>query len=306
MKAFNAHRRYQSNQISSFSNLILNIGFMICILLCILPLVLVFMISITDETTLSINGFSLFPQKFSLLAYKYILSDAEQIMRSYMVSLFITVVGTILSILIITLYAYPLSRKDFKHRGLFSFIVFFPMLFNGGLVPWFMVYTKFLKWSNSLIVLIFPMLITPIFVMIMRTYLSTSISDAIIEAAKIDGASDFRIFTAIILKLSTPALTTIALFSSLQYWNDWFIALMFISNDKIMPLQFLLYRIQTSLTYLIQISSQTGQGALSITSLPNQSARMALCVVAIGPLILTYPFFQKYFVSGLTIGALKG
>ncbi len=274
--------------------------------LFMLPLVLVFVVSITDENALSANGFSLFPAKLSSLAYQYILSDIGQIARSYGVSLFVTCAGTIVSVLVIALYAYAISRKDFRQRGLFSLVAFFPMLFNGGLVPWFMVYARILRWSNSIQVLIFPLLLTPIFVIIMKTYFSTSIPESIIDAARIDGAGDYRIFFAIVLRLSTPALATIALFNTLQYWNDWFIALMFITSDRIMPLQFLLYRIQTSLMYLIQISSQTGQGALTIANLPNQSARMALCVIAIGPLVIAYPFFQKYLVRGLTIGAIKG
>lgn len=298
--------KHTQNQISGVSNFLINIIFIIYVTLCISPLLLVFMVSITDENTLNAKGYSFFPEKFSSLAYKYILSDTGQIIRSYGVSLFVAIVGTLLSVLIIALFAYPLSRKDFKYRGFFSFMVFFTMLFNGGLVPFFMVYSKLLKWNNTIYVLIFPMLITPFYVIIMKTFFSTSIPDSIVESAKIDGAGDFRVFFSIILRLSTPALATIGLFDTLQYWNDWFLSLLFITDDKLVPLQFLLYRVQTSLAYLIQISAQTGQGAMTLASLPGQSARMALCVVTIGPIVLAYPFFQKYFVKGLTIGAVKG
>lgn len=295
-----------NNEISNTSNFILNLIFIIIVILCICPLILVFMVSITDETSLIKNGYSFLPQKLSSLAYQYILSDAGQILRSYGVSLFVTIFGTILSVFIIALYAYPISRKDFKYRNIFAFIVFFTMLFNGGLVPTFMIYSKFLKWTNTIFILIFPLLLQPMYVIIMKTFFSTSIPDSIVEAAKIDGAGDFRIFISIVLRLSTPALATIALFNTLLYWNDWFTPLMYISDNKLMPLQFLLYRVQSSLEYLIQISTQTGQGSQTLANLPGQSARMALCIVAIGPIILTYPFFQKYFVKGLTIGAIKG
>jgi putative aldouronate transport system permease protein len=295
-----------NNRISGLTNAVFNAIFLMYTVICISPLLLVFMVSITDEKTLNTNGFSFFPQKFSSMAYQYIVSDLGQIIRSYGISIFITVAGTALSVLITALFAYPLSRKEFKYRGFFSFLVFFTMLFSGGLVPWFMVYAKFLKWSNTINVLIFPMLLTPVFVIIMKTFFSTTIPNSIVESAKMDGASDFRVFYSIILRLSTPVLATIGLFDSLNYWNDWFTSMMFITKNELTPLQFLLYRVQSSLTYLIQISSQTGQGSLTMADLPGQSARMALCVVAIGPIILAYPFFQKYFVKGLTIGAIKG
>jgi len=294
------------NEISSLTNGIFNFIFVIYSLICICPVLLVFMISITDEASLYENGFSFFPKKLSSLAYRYILSDIGQIIKSYGISIFITVVGTFLSLLIIALFAYPLSRKNFKYRNFFSFLVFFTMLFNGGLIPSFMVYSKLLGWTNSLAVLIFPGLMAPMNVIIMKTFLSTSIPDSILESAKIDGAGELRIFFSIVLKLSTPALATIGLFTTMHYWNDWFTALMYITNDNLMPLQFLLYRVQSNLEYLIQLSSETGLGTLTMAQLPSESARMALCIVSIGPIIFSYPFLQKYIVKGLTIGAVKG
>ncbi|RKP54508.1 carbohydrate ABC transporter permease [Cohnella endophytica] len=264
------------------------------------------MVSITNESTLSTNGYSFFPKAFSLQAYQYIFRDTQQIIRSYGVSLFITIAGTFLSVFIIALYAYVISRKGFKYRGFFSFLVFFTMLFNGGLVPTFMIYSNVLGWSDTLFILIFPLLVSPMYVIIMKTFFSSSIPDSLVEAAKIDGAGEWRIFFSIILRLSTPALATIGLFNTLHYWNDWFTALLYITDEKLIPLQFLLYRVQSTLEYLIQISSQSGQGAMTIADLPGQSARMALCIVTIGPVILAFPFFQKYFVKGLTIGAIKG
>lgn len=294
------------NEISGFTNGIFNVIFIIYSIICICPVILVFMISVTDETSLVENGFSFFPEKFSSLAYRYIMSDIEQIMKSYGISIFITVVGTFLSLLIITLYAYPLSRKNFKYRNFFAFIVFFTMLFNGGLVPSFMIYSKLLGWTNTLQILIFPGLMAPMNVIIMKTFLSNSIPDSVIESAKIDGAGELRVFFSIVLRLSTPALATIGLFTTMHYWNDWFTALMYITKDNLLPLQFLLYRVQSSLEYLIQLSNTTGQGTLTLAELPGESARMALCIVSIGPIIFSYPFLQKYIVKGLTIGAVKG
>jgi len=294
------------NQITTPTNILFHIIFVIFVALCLGPLILIFMVSITNENTLSTNGYSFFPKEFSFQAYQYIFSDTQQIIRSYGVSLFITIVGTLISVFIIALYAYVISRKEFRYRGFFSFLVFFTMLFNGGLVPTYMIYSNVLGWSDTIFILIFPLLVTPMYVIIMKTFFSTSIPDSLVEAAKIDGAGEWRIFLSIILRLSTPALATIGLFNTLHYWNDWFTALMYINDDKLIPLQFLLYRVQSTLEYLIQISSQSGQGAMTIADLPGQSARMALCIVTIGPIILAFPFFQKYLVKGLTIGAIKG
>lgn len=301
------NKKYQiSNSISGTSNVILNILFLFYVFLCICPIILVFMVSITSESALNKNGYSFFPEKISFLAYSYIFSDAAQIIRSYGVSLFITIFGTFLSVFITALYAYPLSRKDFKYRNAFTFFVFFTMLFNGGLVPWYMVYAKFLNLKDNLLVLILPLLLSPMHVLIVRTFFKNSIPDSIIESAKIDGAGEFRIFFSIVLRLSTPVLATIALFSTLAYWNDWYNALMFISDTKLIPLQYLLYKVQSSIEILNEIIGNSGAGLYSLDTIPSQSARMALCIVAIGPVILAYPFFQKYFVKGLTIGAVKG
>ncbi len=305
MSILTRSKKNEFNVISRTSNFFLNIIFVLLVVACICPVVLVIIVSFTAESSINKNGYSFFPQEFSTLAYKYVLNDATQIIRSYGVSLFVTIVGSALAVLIVALYAYPISRKDFKHRGIFTFIVFFTMLFSGGLVPWYMVYSNLLQLKNTVAVLIIPHLVTPFYVLIMKTFFSTNIPDSVVESAKIDGAGEIRIFASIVVKLSTPALATIGLFSTIHYWNDWFNALMFITDVKIMPLQFLLYRIQTTLEVLIQLSSSSGQ-VLSIAELPNQSVRMALCVITMGPIILAYPFFQKYFVKGLTIGAIKG
>jgi putative aldouronate transport system permease protein len=303
---FPANKKRELNAVSNTTNIIANLIFMIYVLLCISPLILVFMVSITDEQTINLNGFSFFPEKFSFLAYSYIFNGSSQIIKSYGISIFITVAGTFVSLLVTALYAYPISRPDLKSRNVFAFLIFFTMLFSGGLVPFYMIYSNVLHLKDTLIVLILPLLLTPFYVLIMRTFFFTSVPDSILESAKIDGAGEYRIFFSIVLYLSRPVLATIGLFNTIAYWNDWFTALLFISKTNLMPLQYLLYNIQSSIQVLTDLADKTGQGNLSITNLPGQSARMGMVIVAVGPIILAYPFLQKYFIKGLTVGAIKG
>ncbi len=221
-------------------------------------------------------------------------------------TIFVTVVGSVLSLIVISLYAYPLSRKDFEHRKLFTLLVFFTMLFNAGLVPWYMVYVNVLHLKNSVFAMILPGLCTPLYVLIMRTFFQTTIPQSIIEAAKIDGASEFRIFTRIVLPLSKPSLATIGLFNVLFYWNDWYSPLLFITDEKLFNLQYMMYRVDRSITYLVSQSNTLGNVSELLANIPSQTARMAMAIIAIGPIIFAYPFFQKYFVAGLTVGSVKG
>ncbi|OCT15028.1 sugar ABC transporter permease [Paenibacillus pectinilyticus] len=302
---FTSHKKRELNTISNTSNFIVNVVFMFYVILCISPLVLVFMVSITDEQSIVNNGFSFFPEKFSWMAYTYIFNDSSQIIRSYGISIFITVVGTLVSLLVTALYAYPISRPDLKSRNIFAFLIFFTLLFSGGLVPYYMVYSNVLHLKDTLIVLILPLLLTPFYVLIMRTFFATNVPDAILESAKIDGAGEYRIFFSIVLNLSRPVLATIGLFNTITYWNDWFTALLFITNPKLMPLQLLLHNIQSSIQIILDLADKN-QGSISVDTLPSQSARMGMVIIAIGPIILAYPFLQKYFIKGLTVGAIKG
>lgn len=297
--------------ISKGSNIAINIVFSIYTILCLMPLVLIIMISFTDERTVLINGYSFFPEKFSLSAYQFLLEDWRQITKSLGVSLFVTIAGTAISLLIMALYAYPISRKDFPHRNIFSFFIFFTMLFNGGLVPWYLVYTQLADLKNTLASLILPLLVQGFFVLMMRTFFSTTIPMELMEAATIDGASESRVFAQIVLPLSLPVLATVALFQTVNYWNDWFLSLVFISGESgkgMVSLQFLMYRTMLDIQFLssntsaAQGLSQSG-GLLNI---PTETVRMAMAVVGIGPIVVAYPFFQRYFIQGLTIGAVKG
>lgn len=293
-------------KISRKADFALNIIMLLCTLACVLPLLIVFSASITEEKTVTMYGYSLIPRNLSLESYKYIFKNIGVVLRAYGVTMLVTVVGSTLSLIIIALYAYPISRKDFKYRSIFTFIVFLTMLFNGGLVPWYMVYVNVLHINDTLMALILPYLMTPLYVLIMRTFFMTSIPDGIIEAAKIDGAGEFQTFVRIVLPLAKPALATIGLFNVLTYWNDWYAPLLFINNEKLFNLQYLMYRVDKAIMYLSNNAGSINNATQIMANLPSQTARMAMAVIAIGPIILAYPFFQKYFVEGLTIGSIKG
>ncbi len=293
-------------KINRKADIALNILMILCTIACVLPLIIVFSASITDEKTVTMYGYSLFPRELSLEAYKYIFKDIMVILRAYGVTVFVTVVGSALSLVIIALYAYPISRKDFKYRNVFTFIAFLTMLFNGGLVPWYMVYVNVLHIDDTIMALILPYLMTPLYVLIMRTFFITTIPDGIIEAARIDGAGELQTFVWIVLPLAKPVLATIGLFNLLTYWNDWYAPLLFINNEKLFNLQYLMYRVDKAIIYLSNNAGSINNATQIMANLPTQTARMAMAVVAIGPIILAYPFFQKYFVEGLTIGSIKG
>ena len=293
-------------KINRKADIALNIVMILCTIACVLPLLIVFSASITDEKTVTMYGYSLFPRELSLEAYKYIFKDIMVILRAYGVTVLVTVVGSALSLVTIALYAYPISRKDFKYRNVFTFIVFLTMLFNGGLVPWYMVYVNVLHIDDTIMALILPYLMTPLYVLIMRTFFMTTIPDGIIEAARIDGAGEFQTFVWIVLPLAKPVLATIGLFNLLTYWNDWYAPLLFINNEKLFNLQYLMYRVDKAIIYLSNNAGSINNATQIMANLPTQTARMAMAVIAIGPIILAYPFFQKYFVEGLTIGSIKG
>lgn len=286
-------------------NIIFNIIAASVALVCVFPFLFVLIISFTDENTLAQNGYQLIPEQWSVEAYKYIIETGDSLLRAYGVTIFITVVGTLLSLVFITLYAYAISRKSFKYRNFFSFVAFFTMLFNGGLVPTYIVVTQLLHLKDNIWALILPMTVNAFYIMIMRTFFSTMIPDAIIESGKIDGANELQTFIRLVLPLSLPGIATIALFNTLGYWNDWFNALLYIDKPSLVPLQSMLMRIETSMQFIMQNSSNASLNSGILQSMPQDTSRMAMVVLATGPIILAYPFFQRYFVQGLTVGAVK-
>ncbi|MFD0961509.1 carbohydrate ABC transporter permease [Paenibacillus chungangensis] len=302
-KAVKKTRDFQ--KLSSGWNIAFNIVAGVFAFLCVFPFLFVTIISFTDESTLALNGYSLFPEKLSLEAYKYVFQTGDQLLRSYGVTIFVTVVGTVISLIVTTLFAYAISRKSFKYRNFFAFFAFFTMLFNGGLVPTYIVATQLLGLKNSVWALILPLLVNAFYIMIMRTFFATMVPGAIIESGKIDGAGEFGIFIRLVLPLSLPGIATIALFNTLGYWNDWFNALLYIEKPDLVPLQSMLMRIENSMQFILQNSQNTSINVGILQDMPQDTSRMAMVVLATGPIIFAYPFFQRYFIQGLTIGAVK-
>ncbi|SFS54415.1 carbohydrate ABC transporter permease [Paenibacillus sp. BC26] len=274
-------------------------------LACILPLVLLFMASITDEQTIVANGYSFFPSQYSMNAYEYIWQQSGQIFHAYGVTILTTIVGTAASLIITSLLAYPLSRRDLPGGQTLAFLVFFTLLFNGGLVPTYMVYTQMIDIRDSFLALLIPWLLMNGFnVLLMRTFFATTIPGAVLESANIDGADEFRIYWKIVLPLSMPIMATIGMFQGLAYWNDWNNGLIFVYDPDLFSLQNVLNRIMNNIQFLTSNSNISSSAALK--QLPSETFRMAIAVIGIVPILIAYPFFQKYFVKGITIGAVKG
>jgi putative aldouronate transport system permease protein len=254
--------------------------------------------------TLIQNGYTFFPSKLSFEAYAYLLERADTIGRAYGITVVVTAIGTVASLIITSMIAYPLSRTDFKARNIFTFIVVFTMLFNGGLVPTYLMYTKYLGIKNTIWALIIPRLLLNGFnIMLVKTFYTTNIPSSLIEAAKMDGAGEYRVFYQIVLPLSLPILATVGLMSGLAYWNDWNNGLIYISNTKLFSIQLILNQIISNIQALaVSDLANSGTGA----PLPSTAVRMAIAVIAVVPVLIAYPFFQKFFVKGITGGAVKG
>ncbi|WP_308638243.1 carbohydrate ABC transporter permease [Paenibacillus silvisoli] len=284
--------------------LVINLVFIVYSLLCILPIVLVLSISLTDESSLMSDGYHLIPKLFSTYGYDYIISGTSTILNAYKVTIIVTLVGAFSSLLVTSLMGYALSRTELKYRGQISFIIFFTILFNGGLAPYYILVTRYLHLKDTLLILILALLFSPVNVLIMRNFFK-EVPGSIIESARIDGSGEFRTFFRIVLPVSTPVLATIGLFSSVGYWNDWFTCALFIENNKLYNLQYLLQALMSNLDYLQSNAAASKSLENAIGVLPGESARMATCILSIGPIILLYPLLQKYFVKGLTLGAVK-
>lgn len=272
----------------------------------LLPIVLIVISSFTAEDALIQNGYSFWPQEWSLDAYYYMVKQGAVILRSYGVSIFVTVVGTLCSVLITTMLAYPMSRKSFKYRNVLSFFVFFTMLFNGGIVPAYIMWTQIFHIKNTIFALLIPNYLVNAFnVILVKNYYSNNVPDALLEAAQIDGASEMTIFRRIMLPLAVPAIATISLFTGLCYWNDWTNGLYYISNEKLYSIQMLLMNIMNNIQALRANSTASllGTGAVD---LPGTAIRMAMAVIGILPILLVYPFVQKHLVRGVVVGAVKG
>ena len=274
-------------------------------LFCFLPFYLLVISSVTDKQVLQLDGYQLWPRKFSLEAYQWVLRG-RQVLVGYQVSIFVTVVGTLLSVALMCGLAYALSVRKFKWRTQLAFYVYFTMIFSGGLIPWFIT-CRALGLYDNIWALIVPMLMNPWWVFIMRNYFN-SLPVEVLESALIDGASDWTILTRIILPLSTPVLATTALFVAVAYWNDWWHGVILLDFVDFRPLQVLILRIINSIRAIRQAMQMEGGNSLAISSaqIPDKSIRMAIVVITIGPVVLLYPFAQRYFIRGLTVGSIKG
>jgi len=270
-------------------------------LLCILPMWALLSASFSSEKETIQTGFRLIPKQIELTGWKYVLEDISTIIGAYRVTFFVSIIGTTFSLLIVSGIAYTISRRDFKYKNRLSFYVFFTMLFNGGLVPWYILINNYLHLGDNILALILPYLTNAWFILLLRTFFQ-KIPFEIIESCYIDGANEFSIFFRFILPLSKPGLATIGLFTMLQYWNDWWLGLLFINNNKLYPLQLMLYKMMGNIRYL----SSGSHAIIGLQNIPQQSAQMAIAILAAGPMLLVFPFFQKYFIRGITVGAIKG
>lgn len=306
----NTKKKINKVEIRSFNstaNLIFNIVLGLFAVSCLLPFFFVVMISVTSETSLAEMGYRFWPKEFSLSAYEYIFagSMSSKILRSFGVTIFITVLGTFVNATMTSLYAYAISRSNFPFRRFFTMFALITMLFTPGMVATYIIVTNFLFLKDTIWALILPLALGPFNILVMRTFFLKTVPDSIIEAARIDGATEMKIFLQIVLPLAVPGIATISLFAALGYWNDWFNALLYIQNDNLVPIQYLLMKIQNNLDFLAKNAGMGSQIQGGLAALPSESARMAIVVVSTLPIVLTYPFFQRYFVGGLTIGGVK-
>ncbi|MGL4911688.1 MAG: carbohydrate ABC transporter permease [Romboutsia sp.] len=283
-------------------NIVANILLAIFAISCIFPFIFVIVISLTSEQSLLEHGYSIFPKEWSIEAYRYLIQSGGDLMRAYGVTITITVLGAFIHVCMVSTYAYAISRPGFAFRKQFMFLVFFTMLFGGGMVPSYIVMTQVLGLKNTIWALILPMAFSSFNIIVMRTFFQRSVPESIIESARIDGASEFRIFLKIVLPLSIPGIATIALFSTLGYWNDWFNAMLYIDYPNLIPLQYMLIKIENNMEFIRQNALLSGE---VMKTLPQESVRMAMVVISTLPIACTYPFFQKYFIGGLTIGGVK-
>ena len=271
---------------------------------CLLPFILVLSGSFSDQTSILTHGYQLLPENFSLDAYKTLFKIPEDLLRAYGVTILVTFTGTFLGLFLTSMAAYVLSCRSFRFRYHVSFFFYFTSIFGGGLVPWYIFNTKYLHFHNNIIALILPILINVTYLLILKSYM-TSIPEALYESAKLDGAGDFTIYWHVALPLCKAGLATVGLFIALNYWNDWYNAMLFLDEGRsdLYPLQYFLNNILTKAQALSAAAARSG---LPMSDVPSEPRKLAMTGVATGPIILLYPFLQKYFVKGVTIGAVKG
>ncbi len=287
---------------AAFTIILLIIAFIM-----VVPMLLVVIVSLSSEISIASNGYSFFPSEWSLDGYKYLMKMGDQIRDSYIVTIAFTLIGTALSLAIMAMYSYVIAQRSFKFSRFFTWILFFTMLFSGGLVPSYILNTRYLHINDSIWIFILPSLVNVFNVIILRTFLRTTVPDTLYDAAKIDGAGHFTIFFRIVLPLFKAGLATVALFTLVGKWNDWFTGMLYINNPKLVPLQTLLTKLQNNIDFLKKNAAIGGtpDGIAMLRSLPDQNLRMSCTIIVVLPILFAYPFFQRYFVQGLTVGSIK-
>jgi len=293
------------NRISPFSNVMYSLLFITIALICVLPVIFVIIISFTSEASIGVNGYSFFPKEWSISSYEYVWNMRGLVGRSILNSVFITVFGTCLGVILTATMGYTLSRRSYKFRSFYTWFIFIPMLFRGGTLASYVVNTQVMHLKDTYWALILPICCSTFNIIIMRTFFTTTVPDEMIESGKIDGASQLRIFVQLVLPICLPAIATIALFLTFAYWNEWFHASIYISSTRsdLFPLQYVLVSIEQKIQWLI---NNAGNVSADAQDVPSETMRMAIVVIAVVPIMFSYPFFQKYYISGLTVGAVKG
>jgi len=295
------------NKLPPVANIICNSVLLIFALIIIMPLILVVVVSFTDPKSIGEIGYSYFPAKLSLTGYEYLFKTGDQVLTSYRITIIATVLGTLASLFVTAMFSFVLAQRNFVFNRLFIWIMFFTMLFSGGLVPYYILCTLYLHINDTIWIYILPSLVSGFNVIILRTFMRTTIPEALFDSARIDGAGYFKIFWTIAIPLSKAGLATIALFNVVTRWNDWFTALLFIDKPDLVPLQTMLMRIQSKIDFIKNNSraANTPDGLILMRNLPGDNLRMACTLLVILPLTMTYPFFQRFFISGLTLGSIK-
>lgn len=311
MQSLRKKKNRDMNELSPVANGFFHLIFIIGCLFCIFPLWIVVASSLTSEKSLLLNGYGLWPKEWSTLAYTFLFtSQGSIVVTAYINTILSTVFGTLLCVVTVGLYAYPLSRKDFRFTGFFTFYSFFTMLFNAGTVAFFLICSQVLQIRNTLWALFLPMSFSAYWVIIMRTFYKSNVPDEVIESARIDGAGEWRTFLQIVTPLAVPGLATVALFAAVGIWNNFFNCMLLVTDREYFNLQYMIYTVLRSIQFLKEMAASSGAGSavagVALGDMPSETFRMAMAVVTMGPIVLAYPFFQRYFVKGLTIGAVKG
>ncbi len=276
-------------------------------LFCLMPILLVFVVAFSEDKAIASNGFSYFPSKWSTEGFEYVFKYGKQLFTSYGVTIFVTVAGTFLGLLVISLFAFAVSRRDFRLRKFLSIFIMIPMLFSGGQLASYMVFTQTYHLKDSILLLILPLTVSTMNIIIIRTYIQTSIPDELMDSSRIDGAGEYRTFFQIVLPLLKPVLASVGFMMATAFWNDWQNALLYITSADKNPLQLLLVRIQRNIEFLLNSKNISGAALIAMQGgVPEYSAQMATVITVIGPIMIAYPFFQKYFIKGLTVGSVKG